>query len=89
MAAHESVIFAFLRRREGTDATQLAVGVKLFATASQYFVPIGLMSYIPDNAVVWRVIDIVQGYRNLSFRRSSGYLISFNSSTLVCIYVQR
>ena len=65
MSAHESVVFALLGSRERSQTAQFAVGAELVLAPCQYLVSVSLVPHVPYNAVVRRVIDIVQGHRNL------------------------
>ena len=65
MAAGKGVVFALLWRWEGTYAVQFAVGVKFVATPGDNFVAVGLMTHVPHNAVVGRVVHIVHGHSYL------------------------
>ena len=55
MATDKGIVFTLLWGGEGTYAMQFAVGGELITASSQYLVPIGLMTNIPDNAIVGRM----------------------------------
>ena len=56
----EVVVLALGHAREATYATELAVGCKGIAATCYDFVGVSLVSHIPHDAVVGRVVDIVQ-----------------------------
>ena len=65
MSRRERVVLALLRGGESAQAAQLAQRVELVAPSGQDLVRIGLMSHVPHQAVVGRVIDIVQRHDDL------------------------
>ena len=72
MPADERIILAFFGRGERPDAAQLTVGVERVAASRQYFVPVGLMADIPDDAVVGRIEHIVQSHGQLHRTHAGG-----------------
>ncbi len=65
VAAAEGVVGAFGHAREAADAAHAAVAAERLATAGDDLVTIGLVAYVPHDAVVRRVVDIVQCGRQL------------------------
>ena len=63
MADTEGVILALAALGKTGQPACMAHAVHLLHTASQDFVGIGLVSHVPDYAVVGSVVDIVQGDR--------------------------
>ena len=61
MSGFDDVILTFRPFGEAADAFVLTEGMKFIASAGQKFVGIGLMADIPDQFVVGRIKDIVQG----------------------------
>ena len=65
MSAGERVVFAFGRRGERFQPVQLPVGRETFPASCQYLMAVCLMSDIPYDAVVRRVVHIMQSDRQL------------------------
>ncbi len=65
MSAGERVVFAFGRRGERFQPVQLPVGRETFPAFCQYLMAVCLMSDIPYDAVVRRVVHIMQSDRQL------------------------
>ena len=63
MAHPEGVVGALAALGKARQSAALAHAVHLPHAASQYFVGVGLVTHIPDNAVVGGIVDVVQGYR--------------------------
>ncbi len=61
MADAKGVVGAFTATREGGQTVLLAQAGHLFAAAGENLVRVGLMANVPQQAVVRRVIDVVQG----------------------------
>ncbi|MCY1506006.1 hypothetical protein D9M68_402400 [compost metagenome] len=61
MADAEGVVFAFHAAREGGDAVLLAQGAHLLTASGEDLVRVGLVAHVPDQPVVRRVVDVVQG----------------------------
>lgn len=72
MPAGEGVVLALVGRWEGTKSTQMTVGVEGFAATCENLVSGSLMPHVPDDAVVWRVEDVVQGYRQFHDTQAAG-----------------
>ena len=60
VTAHKGVVGALLGRGKRANAAQLAVGAESIAPPCEDFVPIGLMSHVPNDAVLRRVEHIVE-----------------------------
>lgn len=60
MTAGEGVVFRLRRRWERLYAMQLTVGAEQLPSTCQNLMAISLMTYIPYDAVLWGVIDIMQ-----------------------------
>ena len=60
-----------------TDATVLAIGVKLISASGQNFVTVGLVSYVPNNLVFWRIECVVQGYREFDYAQTCTKMPAF------------
>ena len=60
MTYAESVELALAALGKATDALVFAIGVKNLAATSEYFVAIGLVSYIPDELVLRSIKNIVK-----------------------------
>ena len=65
MTRRERIVLALLRCGESAQATQLAQGCERVASACQYLMGIGLMTHIPHQPVLGRVVHIVQGHDDL------------------------
>jgi hypothetical protein len=65
MSGDESVVFAFLRIGESADTAEFAQGAENLPPAGQYFVSVGLMSHVPNDAIVGRIEDVMQCDRQL------------------------
>lgn len=65
VARAEGVVGTLRHAGEPADAVQLAVRMERFAAAGQDLVGIGLMTHVPDDLVLRRVIDVVQGHGQL------------------------
>ena len=65
MTTRKGIVWTFLWRREGFDASEFSIGTELFASACQYFMAVCLMAYIPYDAVFGSIKDIMQCYRQL------------------------
>jgi hypothetical protein len=61
----EGVVFALVAAREAADAAELAQRPHLVAPAGEDLVRVGLVTDVPDQAVVRRVEDVVQRDREL------------------------
>ncbi len=72
MADAKRVVFTFAASRERREAILLLDGVQSIATAGQHFVRIGLMANVPHQAVLRRVEDIMQSYRELHGAQAGG-----------------
>ena len=60
MTAPESVVLALGHARETADPAQLPFGAKRFAASRDDLVGVGLVSDVPDDPVLRRIVDIVQ-----------------------------
>ena len=60
MARPKSIVKAFSSFWKTADASLFPHGSKAFAAACEPFVNIGLMAYIPDQNILWRMKDRVQ-----------------------------
>ena len=60
MAGNESVVGTFHGRGESAQPAQFAVGRKTFSPPGEDFVSIGLMAYVPHDAIVGGVENVVQ-----------------------------
>ena len=60
VTAGKGVKLTLQRRGERSDALELAIGVKPIASACQDFMAVCLMPHVPHNAVVGRLIDVVE-----------------------------
>ena len=65
MRGAEGVVLALVAARKAGDAAELAQRRHAVAPAGQHLVRIGLVADVPDDAVVRRVEDVVQGDRQL------------------------
>ena len=65
VANSKGVVFAFAARRKGCEAAILLDRVQPLAPAGQHLMRVGLMAHVPDQAVVRRVEDVMQGDRQL------------------------
>ncbi len=65
MRRAEGVVFALASLGETRQPAALTQGTDAIASACQDFVRIGLMAHVPDEAVVRRVEDVVDGDRQL------------------------
>ena len=72
MPAGKGVVLALVGRRERAKAAQVPVGGESLPPARQYLVACCLMPHVPDDAVVGRVEDIVQGHRELHHAQATG-----------------
>ena len=61
MADAEGVVLGFLALRERRDAVLLLDGMDLVAAAGEDLVRIALVADVPDDAVVGRVVEVMQG----------------------------
>ena len=61
----EGIVGALFGVGESADAPELAEGVEGLASAGEYLVTISLMPDVPDDAVVGRVEDVMQGHGQL------------------------
>ena len=71
MAHAKRVVFTFFARGKRRQTIFLFDGVQPIATAGQNFVWVGLMTHIPDNAIAWRIVDIVKCNGELDRAQSS------------------
>ena len=65
MGGAKGVVLAFAAPRKTAQAALLAQGGHALAPPGQNFVRIGLVAHVPDQPVLRRVVDIVQGHRQL------------------------
>ena len=72
MTAGEGVVLALQWGGKRADAMQMTVGAERVATSCKYLVTISLMTYIPHDAVVGGIEDIVQGNGNLDDAQTRG-----------------
>ena len=63
MSGDERVVLALRGVRERRQAFELPVGMEAVATTRENLMRVSLMAYVPDEFVVGRVEDIMQGYR--------------------------
>ena len=61
MSGNESVILTFSRVGETADSFEFPERMKSLPTSGQDFVPVSLMSDVPNDPVVGRIEDIMQG----------------------------
>lgn len=61
MSAAESVVFALAGEGERAYAVEFPVRVEYVTPSGQYLVSVGLVSYIPNDAVVGGVEHVVEG----------------------------
>ena len=66
MPGAKGIVFALIALRESGNASRFAQACHRFATTGQYFVRISLVAYIPYQAVIWRVVDVMQRDRQLN-----------------------
>ena len=59
MSGNEAVVFAFRRIGESTETVQFADGVENVASSREYLMSVGLMSDVPDDAVIGGVKNVV------------------------------
>ena len=63
MADAKGVVLAFGTMAEGRESAEAANGFKLFATAGEDLVRIGLVAHVPDQAVMRRIKTAMQRQR--------------------------
>ncbi len=63
MGCAEGVVLAFATARESRDAVKLAQRVHALAAAGENLVRVSLMTDVPDDPVLWRIEDVMQGDR--------------------------
>ena len=78
MATDKRVVFAFFWRRKWFDTTQLTVGLKLLASASENLVAISLVAYVPYNAVFGRVEHVMESNCKLYDTEAGGQVSRVN-----------
>ncbi len=65
MAGHEGVVAALLRLWETGQASQLPEGTEQLPPSGKELVDVALVSHIEHQTVPGRVVDPVEGYRQL------------------------
>jgi len=68
----ERVVLALSACRKRRKSARLLDGMKLFAAPGQNLVWIGLVTHVPNQPVVRRIEDVVQGYREFDCAQSRG-----------------
>lgn len=61
MSGNESVIFALGGSREGRQSLELSIRVETLPATGQNLMGISLMTYVPDQFVVWGVKNVMKG----------------------------
>jgi hypothetical protein len=72
MAHPEGVVFGFLALGERRHAAGLLDRVDRIAAAGEDLVRIGLVTHVPDQAVIGRVVKVVQGDGELDHAQAGG-----------------
>src|SRR4051812_14455585 len=70
MGGAERVVFAFGALRETAQASALPQSPNTIAPAGQDLVRIGLVTDVPDDAIAWRVENIVKRERQLDHAKT-------------------
>src|SRR5881397_3498247 len=65
MGGAESVVLALAAAREARDSPAHAYAAHRFTAARENLVRIGLVSHVPDDAIMRRVEDVVQRRRSV------------------------
>src|SRR4051812_23447783 len=65
MARAERVVFRLVATQKPAQTPKLLNGVQLITASSEDLVCIGLVPYIPDQPVIWRVKDVMHRDRQL------------------------
>ena len=60
MANAKGVVLAFATFREAGDAVVFPVRVEIIASTGEDFMSVGLMSHIPDQKIVGRIVGVMQ-----------------------------
>ncbi len=68
MAHAERVVVAFFAPREGGESIELADRAQLVAAPGQHLVRVGLVAHVPDDAILGRVVDVME--RDGEFHRA-------------------
>ena len=72
VAAREGVIFALGRRGKRPHASPAAIGVERVAAPGENFVPVGLVSHVPNDAIVGGGKHVVQRHRQFDGAEAGG-----------------
>ena len=68
----ESVVFAFSAGRKWGQALVLLDGVEPITAARQHLVRVGLVTHVPDEAVIGGIEHVMQGNREFDRTQASG-----------------
>ena len=63
MRCAKSVVGAFVAFGKTRQTIELSQAVHLVTPAGKYLVRVGLVTYVPNQTVVWCIEDIVQSHR--------------------------
>ncbi len=78
----ERVVLALRARGERSKSARLLDRVELLAAARQNLVWIGLMAHVPNQPVVRRIEDVVQGYRQFDGAEPGGKVPATGAHTV-------
>ena len=70
MTADERVVLTLFGSGEGTYASQLAIGKELVASPRQDLMAIGLVTYVPHDAVLGCIEHVVQRHRQFYYSKT-------------------
>ena len=72
MSGNKGVVFALFGVWKTAQTVHLAVVLKGVAAACEHLVPVGLMTHVPHDSVVWGVEHIVQRNREINRSHARG-----------------
>src|ERR1017187_7166430 len=78
MSDPEGIVLAFLAFRETADALINPVCGKNRSPAGKYFMPVSLMSYVPNQLIIGGIKYVVQGYCQFNNAQTGSKMASFN-----------
>ena len=88
MTNAKGVVLTFGTQRKRSRAFGRTDLGQLLAPACQNFVRIGLMTHIPDNAIVWGIKNVMQSYRQFNNAQTGTKMAARLSNAINEIFTQ-
>ena len=82
MTDTECIIFAFAALGKTADAVVFPVGDEIVSSTGEYFMPIGLVANIPDELVIWRIINVMKCNRKFYHAQAGSKMTPINANNI-------